>query len=82
MGLAPPNTDYELTNDRDPFAPAKFTAGWYYGISGYDMRHEIVQCFQADSDLTNILYDGMEAYIRGDTKTGDSKFKEAKPYYQ
>ena len=24
----------------------------------------------------------MEAYIRGDTWTGDSKFKEAKPIYQ
>jgi hypothetical protein len=42
IGLAPPTTDYELTNDRDPFAPAKFTAGWYYGISGDDRRHEII----------------------------------------
>ena len=42
MGLAPPNTNYEFINDRDPFAPAKFTAGWYYGISGDDRRHEII----------------------------------------
>lgn len=47
-------------------APAKFAAGWYYGITGEDERRTIKNCFQINDELTNLLYDAMAAYVRGD----------------
>ena len=38
-------------------------------------------CFKEDDDLTNAIYDAMEAYIAGDIGLGDAKFAEAKPLY-
>ena len=51
---------------RDGMAPAKFAAGWYYGITGEDERRTIKNCFQNNDELTNLLYDAMAAYVRGD----------------
>ena len=67
---------------RDPYAPAQFTAGWYYGIAQKDKRDDILDCFKTDEDLTNTLYNAMEAYIAGDTTSGDAKISETKPLYE
>ena len=69
------------TSTRDNTAPAQFTAGWFYGVSTEDKRDEILECFAQSEDLTNALYDAMEAYIAGDKKTGDEKMEETKPLY-
>ena len=69
-------------SDRDPYAPAQFTAGWYYGIAEKDKRDEILKCYKTDVALTNALYDAMEAYIDGDKATGDAKMGETKPLYK
>ena len=69
------------TSTRDNTAPAQFTAGWYYGVSTEDKRDEILECFAQSEDLTNALYDAMEAYIAGDKKTGDEKMEETKTLY-
>ena len=63
---------------RDDMAPAQFVAGWYYGVSTEDKRDDILKCFTKSEDLTNVLYDAMEAYIAGDSKTGDKKMKDSK----
>jgi len=89
MGLAPAYapepeptpTPEDSTEDRDATAPAQFVAGWYYGVIGDDKRDYIIDCYQMNDDLTNALYDGMEAYIAGDQETGDSKMKSTKDLY-
>ena len=63
------NEEYPLAlegSQRDSTAPAQFTAGWYYGVSTEDKRDQILECFAESDDLTNALYDAMEAYIAGD----------------
>ena len=62
-----------VDEERKPLAPAEFTAGWYYGLSGHDKRDKILNCYEPDNKLTNLLYDGMEAYIAGDHKSGGEK---------
>ena len=62
-----------VSQERQPLAPAEFTAGWYYGLSGHDKKDKIIHCFEPDNNLTNLLYDGMEAYIAGDYKSGSEK---------
>ena len=52
-------------------APAKFAAGWYYGITGEDRRRAVRHCYAVDDDLTNILYDAMTSYLEGDMEVGD-----------
>ena len=69
-------------SDRDPYAPAQFMAGWYYGIAEKDKRDELLKCYKTDIDLTNSLYDAMEAYIDGDKATGDAKMADTKPLYK
>ena len=34
---------------------------------------KILHCYEPDNKLTNLLYDGMEAYIAGDYKSGSAK---------
>lgn len=40
-----------------------------------------MQCYKVSDDLTNTLYDAMEAYAAGDQKTGDAKMKDTRPLY-
>ena len=63
---------------RDTTAPAQFAAGWYYGVTSIDKRDDILDCFASSDDLTNDLYDAMEAYIAGDSQEGDKKMKDSK----
>ena len=42
----------------------------------------IMQCFKSNIELTNDLYDSMEAYIDGDYATGDAKMLETNPLYE
>ena len=39
------------------------------------------ECFKDDDDLTNALYDSMEANIAGDYEKGGSKMAETKLLY-
>ena len=66
---------------RDPDAPAQFIAGWHYGIADKKERDDL-SCFKADDDLTNTLYDAMEAYIVGDHSAGDAKMTATVPLYK
>ena len=85
MGLVKSPYDEELEADkkRDELAPGKFLAGWLYGISGrtLDARDAITKCFTANDDLTNDVYDGMEAYIAGDQSSGDKDWIEARKLF-
>ena len=77
--IASDNNPLALTDPlRDDSAPAQFAAGWFKGVSGVDMREEILKCFKESAELTKDLYEAMEAYISGDRKTGDEKMRESK----
>ena len=81
-GLAPERKAEEATEEtRDPMAPAQFVAGWFYGVSTEDKTKDILACYKKSDDLTNDLYDAMDAYIKGDQKTGDAKMKDTKALY-
>ena len=67
---------------RDSSAPSQFVSGWLYGTTLKDKRMDIMKCYKVSDDLTNTLYDAMEAYISGDQKTGDAKMKDTKPLYE
>ena len=69
-------------SDRDQYAPAQFTAGWYYGISGKDKRDEIVECYKPNDKLTNFLYEAFEEYIAGNKMAGDAYLAKTKPLYR
>ena len=62
-------------------APALFIAGWYMGITQEDEAEYIQDCYEPDEDLTNALYDGMEAYMKGDSQTGKAKIAAATDMY-
>ena len=47
-------------------APAQFATGWLYGVTQEDKEYDILSCYTQNEDLTNSLYDAMEAYIAGD----------------
>ena len=61
-----------------------FIDGWAYEFSmathGFNVYY-IRECYEPNEDLTNALYDGMEAYMKGDTQTGDAKMAVAKGLY-
>ena len=42
---------------------------------------EILKCYTKNDDLTNALYDAMEAFIAGNSETGNKKMKESKPLW-
>ena len=64
-------------------APALFLAGWYYNLAfNVGESNYIKVCYEPNEDLTNTLYDAMEAYIDGDKATGDAKMGETKPLYK
>ena len=69
-------------SDRDPYAPAQFTAGWYYGISGKDKREKIIECFKPDDKLTNFLYEAFDEYAAGNKMAGDAYLAKTKPLYR
>ena len=51
---------------RDNKAPVEFNAGWFFALSeGYDARKELQECFEQNDELTNMLFESMEAYILG-----------------
>ena len=62
-------------------APALFIAGWYMGITQDEESDYIRDCYAPDEDLSNALYDGMEAYMNGDSQTGDAKITAATNMY-
>ena len=66
---------------RDSLAPAQFVSGWFYGVTNKDKRDYILSCYTVNDDLTNTLYEAMEAYIDGDQKTGDDKMGKTKDFY-
>ena len=65
-------------------APGEFLAGWVYGVSFQkdDIRNDIMSCIKFDDDLTNDMYDGMEAYEKGDQDTGKKKMDAAQKLYE
>ena len=38
-------------------------------------------CYAPNEDLTNTLYDGLEAYMKGDSETGDKKMAATKDLF-
>ena len=63
-------------------APAKFAAGWYFGITGKNRRKDIRKCYVVDDNLTDLLFDAMDSYIEGNMETGDVKMHQTKPLFQ
>ena len=86
IGLAPPlrpTPGTTATSDRDQKAPAEFIAGWYYGSwAQEDKRDYIIGCYKPNEDLTNTLYDAMEAYIKGDESKAEDLMKKTRPMYE
>ena len=75
VGLAPEPKIEIKYKDRDPRVPAFFASGWFeYIADEWDIR-PISECFKADEQLTNLLYDAMEALIAGDNDTGLPKLR-------
>ena len=63
-------------------APAQFTAGWLYGLSGQDKRDTILSCYKPSARLTNKLYDAMDAFIAGDNQEGLKLYNDTKPLFE
>ena len=67
---------------RDTSAPAQFFAGWFDIIVQEDERNYILDCYTENTELTDVLYDAMEAYIAGDKSEGDAKMSDTKPLFK
>ena len=67
---SPPEPTPTPTPSRDDKTPALFFSGWFYGITGEDDRDYILSCYKVDKDLTDTLYDAMEAFSKGETIIG------------
>lgn len=67
----------------DPTAPAQFMAGWLYGVSGQtiEFRDEVMKCYKQDDNITKDFYDGMAAYMKGDSDAGTKAFNDARKRY-
>ena len=63
----------DKTKTRDHLAPAKYVAGWYSGlkIGGEVEQDYIVSCYRPNDDLTDNLYDAIEAYSANETTFAD-----------
>ena len=62
--------------------PAIFIGGWYNGIKGEGHLNKILKCYQPNDTLSATLGASMDAYIKGDYPTGDSKMIETYPLYK
>ena len=67
--------------ERDQRAPELFIEGWYGGFSGVYLEDYLDQCFVQNAELTDTLYDAMEAYINNDPVTGDQKMAATRPLF-
>ena len=72
----------EAEPEKDNSAPAKWIAGWWQGVSGQDKRDYIATCFTENADLTNTMFEAFDAYLKGDSATGDEKMAETKPLFE
>ena len=83
-GISPRITSerYNAIDFIDQYAPALYIAGWYYGVTGIDVKEEIVKCYQTNDDLTFGLYDGMVDWIVGNQNDGDIKMNELRPFWK
>ena len=61
---------------RDNAAPAQFFAGWFDIVVQEDQRDYILDCYNDNTELTNVLYNAMEAYIASDFVTGDKEMAQ------
>ena len=43
---------------------------------------KILECYKPDNKLTNLLYDGMEAYIAGDYKSASEKIAKTRHLFK
>ena len=74
----PTKPEASRKNQNAHHAPVYFAAGWYFGVTSIDKRYDILACMERRDDLTNNLYDAMEAYISGNSKNGDQKMNDLK----
>ena len=72
----------QTDSNRNPFAPAAWISGWYYGLSGHDKEEKLYECFIPDRNLTDKLYDAMESFIAGDKKSGEAYMAGTKPLFR
>ena len=68
-------------SERNQRAPELFMEGWHVGLSGVYEEHFLDQCFVQNTELTDTLYDAMEAYINNDPVTGDQKMAATRPLF-
>ena len=57
-------------------APADYLAGYFYGITGFDIRDQLYECFTPSMQLSSNLEQGMRNLINGNE--GFAKEKMAK----
>jgi len=69
--------------ERLPIAPAEFIAGWLYGVSFQteNWRFEFENCYKVDKNITDDVYDAMEAYEKNDYDTAQKKWDDADKYW-
>ena len=67
---------------RDMNAPTYFMEGYYGAFTGVWDQTYLEECFVQNQELTDNLYDAMEAYIREDPKTGEQKMAATKPLFK
>ena len=77
-----PKTELSKKSHRDYLAPAQFIAGWHTGLRSEIRWDQILDCFRPNHDLTDTLYDAMEAYVADDFTTGDEYMAAAKPLFK
>ena len=51
-------------------------------MTSEDRTDELLECYKPSDDLTNTLYEAMEAYIQGDKSAGDAKMGDTKPLFK
>ena len=72
-----------LNETRDPRAANEFLAGWVYGVSHQtvNIRFEMEDCFIKSEELTNTVYDAMDAWKAGDMQKVQDEWAKTGPMY-
>ena len=75
-----------LENSKDitsiEYAPALFWAGRYESLTNEDETDYILDCFIPSQELTDKIFEAMEAYIVSDHHLGYTKMGETRPLFK
>ena len=54
-------------------APADYLAGYFYGVTGFDIRDQLHECFTPSMQLSSYLEQGMRNLITGNEGVAKEK---------